>query len=165
MKFPYASYIINLLRIDQPLEVTTTEYYDNELSTLILRGRFIFNEALKNYQLNSITKGITISEQPPDLIHGGECSALELVFLVTSCISKDPELWADFIPKIMPNNVPEFESSEEEKAYSLEFSLMKICCTISKLGKNVKFMYESLDEDNNGSLSSDEIINGLREKF
>ncbi len=42
---------------------------------------------------------------------------------------------------------------------------MKICFTISKLGKNVKFMYQKLDEDDNGNLSPEEIIKGLREKF
>jgi Ca2+-binding EF-hand superfamily protein len=37
--------------------------------------------------------------------------------------------------------------------------------SISKLGKNVKYMYETLDVNNDGSLSPEEIINGLKVSF
>ena len=52
MKFPYASFIINLLKIDQPVEILPTTYYDDDVSSLIVRSWFLFNEAFKSYQNN-----------------------------------------------------------------------------------------------------------------
>ena len=165
LKYPYASYIINLLKIDQPLEILITQHYTDKISNLIIRTIRVFEEANKNYKINAKTKGISVADHPVDLIHGGECNVLELLFITTTWINKDIELWEDFIPKILPNNIPEFASPEEERDYLLRFAQMKICLSISKLGKNVRYMYDKLDEDKNGNLSPSEIIRGLKDKF
>lgn len=47
----------------------------------------------------------------------------------------------------------------------LSFAQTKICFSIAKLGRNVQYMFETLDEDGNGILDSGEIINGLKDKF
>ncbi|CAI2386044.1 unnamed protein product [Moneuplotes crassus] len=165
MKFPYASYIINLLKIDQPHEIIISTHYPPDIENLIIRSRIIFEEAHKKYKLSAMNKKIVVPDQPPNLIHGGECNVLELIHIVTQCIGKDEELCEEFIPKLLPNNIPNFDSKEEENAFMLNFAQSKICFSIAKLGKNVQYMFETLDEDGNGILDSGEIINGLRDKF
>jgi hypothetical protein len=71
-KFPYAAYIINLLMIDQPVEVITTEYYSEDIANLILRTRQVFEEGVKLYKQSAQNKGIKVPDSSPDLVHGGE---------------------------------------------------------------------------------------------
>lgn len=64
--------------------------------------------------------------------------------------------------------LPEFKQDDKnttEEVFYLNFSLMKICNKVAKLGKDVKYFYNILDEDNSGSLDPQEILTGLREKF
>lgn len=42
---------------------------------------------------------------------------------------------------------------------------MKICHKISKLGKDVKYLYQTLDKDGGGTLDPQEILHGLKESF
>jgi len=72
MKFPYAAYIISLLKIDQPIEISPTMHYEEDVEYLIIRARHIFEEAISKYKLSAMNKNIDIPDQVPDLIHGGE---------------------------------------------------------------------------------------------
>lgn len=73
---------------------------------------------------------------------------------------------ASFIPTLTPD-IPE-DIKGNQKAigqFFIDFSMVKICHKATKLGKNVKYMYEVLDEDGDGNLEVHEIMNGLRDKF
>ena len=101
-----------------------------------------------------------------DLQTGGTCSLLEVIDVFTNWCSKDRELLASFIPTLLPDIPKDIKGNEKaEKQFLLDFSLIKICHKASKLGKTVKYIYEQLDEDNDGSLDKEEIFNGLKDKF
>jgi len=151
--------------IDQPIEVPHSCHYTQDMANLILRARRVFEEGVKVFKLSSKSKSLKVGTSQSDLIHGGECSVLELVFLTTSCIVKDQVLCQSLLPKLLPNNQPKFKSVEEEHEYLIQYAQMKICMSISKLGKNVRYMYDTLDVNNDGSLSPEEIVTGLIEFF
>lgn len=69
-----------------------------------------------------------------------------------------------FLPAVLPEFKQDDKNTTEEVFY-LNFSLMKICNKVAKLGKDVKYFYNLLDEDGSGSLDPQEILTGLREKF
>lgn len=42
---------------------------------------------------------------------------------------------------------------------------MKITSKLIRLGKDIKFVYDTLDQDKSGSLERDELLNGLKNSF
>lgn len=70
------------------------------------------------------------------------------------------------MPTILPDLPKEIEGNENEtRKFYLNFSLIKICHKVAKLGKDVKYIYGVLDEDGSGSLDPQEILVGLKDKF
>jgi Ca2+-binding EF-hand superfamily protein len=66
----------------------------------------------------------------------------------------------------MPEPTEDIKANPKSlEEFFLQFSLIKICHKIAKMGKDVKFIYTALDEDGNGSLDPEEILTGLKDKF
>ena len=132
---------------------------------LVVKARSIFMEATENYKRVMAIRPKAIQEKMKtniDLQSGGEWSILEVIDLTTLCMLKDKELLESFIPKIQPIRT---DNEIEENKFLLMFSLMKICNKIAKLGKDVKYLYQSLDKDGGGTLDPQEILDGLKSSF
>ena len=70
------------------------------------------------------------------------------------------------LPKILPDVPKDVKKNEKAiKKFYLDFSLMKICQKVAKLGKDLKAFYNIMDDDNSGSLDPKEILKGLTDKF
>ena len=65
----------------------------------------------------------------------------------------------------MPDSALEITEKQARVKFLVEFSTLKICSKISRLGKDVKFLYDALDKDKSGSLEAEEILTGLKNSF
>lgn len=93
-------------------------------------------------------------EKLSNILTGGETSVLDLIETVQGAIKveNDKELMESFLPKILPETYYNATSKTEQDRIRLNMSIMKICYRISKLGKDVKYLFETLDQDKGGSL-------------
>jgi hypothetical protein len=87
---------------------------------------------------------------------GGICSMLEIVEILSKAV-EEPDRRATLIERLKPIVL---EGEDEEKLL-LDFSIMKICFRIAKLGKGLKHMYNKLDKDKNNTLDPWELVEGL----
>ena len=70
------------------------------------------------------------------------------------------------LPKIIPDIPQDMKNNNKAiKKFYLDFSLMKICQKVAKVGKDIKAFYSIMDDDKSGSLDPGEILTGLTEKF
>ena len=158
---PYTEFLMKMLGIsdDGGKEIPPDEI------DLVVKARAIFIEAIENYKRVMAIRPKAIQDKMKtniDLLSGGEWSILEVIDLTTLWIQKDKELLESFIPKIQPIRS---DNEIEEGRFLLMFSLMKIWNKIAKLGKDVKYLYQTLDKDGGGTLDPQEILDGLKSSF
>lgn len=142
--------------------------FNQDQVNLIVKARPIWQEAQDQFKKSiQVKRNIKLSDFSLfDLQTGGTCSVLEVIDVFTTWCIKDKELLNSFIPTItadIPKDIKDNEKAVEK--FLLNFSMIKICHKIARLGKDVKFIYSALDEDGSGSLDPGEILNGLKEKF
>jgi len=150
------------------LESDSNLSFSQEQVGLIIKSKPMWNEAQEQFKKNlQVKRGAKLSDFSLfDLQTGGTCSLLEVIDVFTIWCTKDKELLSSFLPTLLPNLPPETNKNEKAtKKFYLDFSLMKICNKVAKLGKDVKFIYNALDVDGSGSLDPVEILVGLKEKF
>ena len=138
----------------------------NDQIDLVVKARAIFNEAYENYKKVMSIKPKKIKDQMKaanDHTTGGEWSILELIEITVNSMNKDKELLESFIWKIQP--IRREGSEIPEHKFLLTFSLMKIWNKIAKMGKDVKYLYQTLDKDGGGTLDPQEILDGLKLSF
>ena len=161
-KSPYSLILTSIMGLDSNVDIT----FNEDQTDLIIKSRPLWLEAQEQFKKNiKVKRGTNISDfSLSDLQTGGTCSVLEIIDTFTVWWGKDKELLNSFLPMILPEFKQDDKNTTEEVFY-LNFSLMKICNKVAKLGKDVKYFYNILDEDNSGSLDPQEILTGLREKF
>ncbi|CAI2363885.1 unnamed protein product [Moneuplotes crassus] len=155
--YPYASIITRILGFEYPFEKDEID--------VVLRSRIIFNEAQTQWRTNCIEKGIRIKDdQLFNIKTGGDCNIFSLLDFLSRVLDK--EGGQKIIPKIVPSLLHNSTMLKEVRfKLMVEFSLMKICLKMNKLGKDVKGMFEALDVNNDKVLEPLEMINGLKNRF
>lgn len=91
--------------------------------------------------------------QVANLQTGGECVIFDLIDELRNVFKDDKEMCQRILSAIKPsqlNNIDTKNSPALQKL-KLEFSLLKITTKIAKMGKDAKFLYDSLDKDKSGS--------------
>ncbi|CAI2362930.1 unnamed protein product [Moneuplotes crassus] len=163
-KMPYAQLLLSIFGFESSPEVQ----YSQEQVNLIIKAKPLWMEAQEHckktikIRKNSAFTNLSLV----DLQVGGNCSLLEIIDVFTNWCNKDKELLASFIPKLTPEIPKDIAGNPHEiEQFYIDFSLVKICHKAAKLGKTIQYMHDELDEDGDGTLDADEILNGLREKF
>ncbi|CAI2368501.1 unnamed protein product [Moneuplotes crassus] len=157
----YAQFCLQIMGIDDKNFIEIPE----DQIDCVVKARAIFQEATEAYKKAMDIKPKKIQETMKvgvDLNTGGECSIFEVIEITTICIGKDKELLNSFIPKIQPIMN---EGENDPNQFLLNFSLLKICHRIAKMGKDIKYLYQALDKDGGGTLDLQEIFHGLNENF
>ena len=161
-KTPYSLILTSIMGLDANIDIV----FNEDQTELIVKSRPLWLEAQEQFKKNiKVKRGASISDfSLSDLQTGGTWSVLEVIDTFTVWCGKDKDLLNSFLPWILPEFKADEKNTSEEVFY-LNFSLMKICSKVAKLGKDVKYFYNILDEDSSGSLDPQEILTGLREKF
>lgn len=162
-RVPYSMIMTSIMGLDAEVDI----HFDEDQTNLIIKSKPLWGEAQEIFKKNMKVRKKNINDfHLNDLQTGGTCSALDLIDVFTSWCSKDKDLISNFLPKILPevsNDIKENEAAI--KKFYLDFSLMKICQKVAKLGKDIKAFYDIMDDDKSGSLDPQEILAGLRDKF
>ena len=150
------------------LEAQPAIEYDQDEVNLIMKARPLWMEAQESFKKNlKIRKNAKASDfSLMDLQTGGVCSALDVIEVFTNWCSKDKRILSGVLPKIIPDIPQDMKNNNKAiKRFYLDFSLMKICQKVAKVGKDIKAFYSIMDDDKSGSLDPGEILTGLTEKF
>ena len=66
---------------------------------------------------------------------------------------------------LYPDAYYELNNEEEKNNFELNFSIVKMCARIFKMGKDRTYIFEILDKSRNGTISHSEFFSGLKSNF
>ena len=116
---------------------------------MTLVGSFI-KRLTRNYKGRNILEEKKAKEEPGNLTTGGEINVLDLIDYVTKVFEKDKTVLASFMPRLKPDFMRQSGTIEEMKSEYSDFCLLRLLSKVVKQGKDMKFLFETLDEDKSG---------------
>ncbi|CDW83979.1 UNKNOWN [Stylonychia lemnae] len=139
----------NVIQLCNGLKVQQSQAYANYLGRII----GILPPSLDRDQIDSNNLG-----------QGGECAVCDLMDEFKVIFKDDKEMLDRFLTNLKPDQIQKMDetNSVDYKKKILEFCMVKIIYKVSKIGKDIKHIYDVLDQDKSGSLDQKELIGGLR---
>jgi len=89
-------------------------------------------------------------------VTGGECGFFDLVNDAIENFKNDRDLLEVIVPQLVSQQTLAIKPEETQlkERTVLETALLKICTRLAKIGKDLKFIFETLDDDKSGSCKS-----------
>ena len=86
-------------------------------------------------------------------MNGGECLIFDIIDEIKVAFKDDKDMYERILPNIWPDQLNQIDKGDKEKLkkFYLEYSILKITTRMAKLGKEVKYIYDTLDKDRSGS--------------
>lgn len=86
-----------------------------------------------------------------NVTNGGECCIFELLFKLKKAFKKSGQ-YNDKVEELCRTLKPDFMQDKTEMSTKilLDYSILKIINKVAKLGKDIKTVFESWDQDKNG---------------
>eukprot|EP00347_Sterkiella_histriomuscorum_P023774 403333433 len=160
-QYPYGNLISRILGISEP-------YFMRDSVSIIVRAHLFFKEVQQDWVKRLTKMNQKVSEETVNnLKNGGECMIFDIIDELRIAFKDDKELTERILSNIKPDNYKAIDHKDKSKmkTFQIEFSVLKITSRIAKLGKDLKFIYDTLDKDKSGSLEPNELLIGLKNSF
>ncbi|CDW83377.1 UNKNOWN [Stylonychia lemnae] len=159
---PFGSLIMRILGLQEPFML-------KDQVSIVVRSHLFFKEVQSDWVKRMSLKGT--DKIPEDTLsnmrNGGECNIFDLIDELRVAFKDDRELNDRILSTLKPDNYKALDQKDKNKVkkFQIEFSILKITTRIAKLGKDLKYIYDTLDKDKSGSLEPNELLFGLKNNF
>eukprot|EP00347_Sterkiella_histriomuscorum_P001583 403371470 len=158
----YAAYLGRLIGVISP-------QLEKDQNEVILKSLVFFKDLQTKWIKTAVEKySIKIAdEQINNLSQGGECSICDIIDEIRIAFKDDREILERLLNAFKPEQLAKIDENNMPalKKFQLDYCLTKIIYKVSKIGKDIKYIYEVLDQDKSGSLDRNELISGLRNQL